>query len=323
MYDKEKPDIVIIGTPHFLHAPMAIAAAERNINVLTEKPMCINLKQADAMAAAVEKSKIKLAVGFQHRFNPIYVAMKRLIDSGDLGDIFQMNMMFHWWRNEKYYLNSSPVPENKDEDWEGWRGHWKTEGAGALANQIVHFMDVFQWLSPSRPKSIMAASRVSKHTLVETDDNTNAIVEFENGSMGFIQAGVAYEFGREEEYRIYGTKGAIIRANNLKGPLGIPKFYEDLRPKVMKAKRSMLSLMPKSFDFSKALFTNFLQAILKDDPKSISVDVHEGRKSIEIMRGIILSQKYEKKIAIPFEDTPTDFPKLLHTYVDPEFKDMV
>ena len=149
--------------------------------------MCINLKQADEMRAAVEKYKIKLAVGFQQRFNPLYVGLKNAIQSGDLGEIFQINMLFHWWRKEDYYLNSSPVPENANEDWEGWRGHWKTEGAGALANQMVHYLDVFQWLSPSPIQAVTATSRVSKHTFVETDDNTNVIVEFQNGSMGLIQ----------------------------------------------------------------------------------------------------------------------------------------
>ena len=149
MMDKEKLDLVINATPHYMHAPIVIAAAEDGLNILSEKPTCINLKQADAMIEAVDRTKIKCAIGFQHRFDPIYVALKNAITSGDLGEIYQMNMMFHWYRNENYYLNSSPVPENKDSLWEGWRGHWRTEGAGALANQIIHFMDLFQWFSPS------------------------------------------------------------------------------------------------------------------------------------------------------------------------------
>ena len=184
MMDKEKLDLVINATPHYMHAPIVIAAAEHGLNILSEKPTCINLKQADAIIEAVDRTKIKCAIGFQHRFDPIYVALKNAITSGDLGEIYQMNMMFHWYRNENYYLNSSPVPENKDSLWEGWRGHWRTEGAGALANQIIHFMDLFQWFYPVQSKLLWQLSRVAKHSLVETDDNTNAIVEFQNGFMG-------------------------------------------------------------------------------------------------------------------------------------------
>lgn len=326
MFDKEKLDIVIIATPHYTHVPIGIAALKSGINVLSEKPMCINLKQADELQQAVDKYNLKYAIGFQRRFNPLFIALKRAITSGDLGEIFQINMLFHWWRTEKYYLNSSPVPENKDLDWEGWRGHWKTEGAGALANQLIHNMDIFQWLSPSPIKSVSAVSKVAKHTLIEVDDNTNAVVEFQNGSMGLIQAGVAYEYGKYDEYGVFGTKGALIQRNKMKGALGLPKFFEDYRNREIKKKKRVLSYIPKNFkayDESKELFRNFVQSIIKDDKSIISVDVKEGRKSVELMRGILLSNKYEKKIKFPFDDPADEFPEIEHTYLDPEFKDLV
>ncbi|MHA1339765.1 MAG: Gfo/Idh/MocA family protein [Promethearchaeota archaeon] len=324
MLEKEELDVVIIATPHFLHAPMTIAAAEHGINVLTEKPMCINLKQADEMKKAVEKSKIKLAVGFQMRFHNRYRKLKNIVDSGDLGDIFQINMLYHWWRTENYYLNSSPTEVNADEDWEGWRGHWKTEGAGAIANQIVHHIDLFQWISPSPVKSIMATSRVAKHTFIEVDDNTNAIVEFQNDSMGLIQAGVAYEHDRDEIFAIYGINGSVVYQKKYRGFLGIPKNLIDYRNKELKKRKKFKEYGRKLIlDISKALFENFLQSIKEDDPSIISVDVNEGRKSIEIMRAILLSNKYQKKIVFPFDDPADEFPTLPHPYIAPEFKDMI
>jgi predicted dehydrogenase len=320
LLEKEKLDFVIIATPHYVHAPITIAAAEHGVHVLTEKPMCINLKQADEMKSAIEKHKIKCAVGFQHRFNPLFRGIKNAIVAGDLGDIFQINMIFHWWRTEDYYLNSSPVPENADSDWEGWRGHWKTEGAGALANQIIHFMDQFLWFSPSPIQSVVASSRIAKHTYVETDDNTNAVVEFKNGSMGLCQIGVAYERCKEEIFAVYGTQGGLIWRKGMTGVLGLPKLYDDRRKVSIKSQHSMLSRMgPKNFNLNKALFSNFLEAIVKDDSKIISVDVNEGRKSVELMRGILLSVKQEQKVTFPFDDTG-ETPNLLRTYSDPSLK---
>ncbi|MBN2150128.1 MAG: Gfo/Idh/MocA family oxidoreductase [Candidatus Lokiarchaeota archaeon] len=321
MMDKENPDIVIVATPHYVHAPQAIAAAERGIHVYCEKPMCINLPQADEMAAAVEKSRIKLAVGFQHRFDPIYVALRNAVKSGDIGEVFQINAIYHWWRKEDYYLNSSPVPENKDLDWEGWKGHWPTEGGGAIANQIMHHIDLFQWISPSPVQSVFASSRVAKHTLVETDDNTSAIVEFQNGSMGFIQAGVAYQHDRDEVFGVYGTEGAIVHRKNDKGLFGIPRFFEDYRKKALKKAKRMWSYVPSlKINLNKAVMDNFINAVANDDANSISVDVNEGRKSIELLRAILLSQVHGKKITFPFDDKPTDYPALQHTYQD---KDLV
>ncbi len=317
MLDKEKPDLVVVATPHYVHAPMAIAAAERGINVFCEKPMCINLKQADEMRAAVEKYKIKLAVGFQHRFNPVYLALRNVVRSGDIGDVFQVNALYHWWRREDYYLNSTPVPENKELDWEGWKGHWYTEGGGALANQIMHHMDLFQWISPSPVQSVIASSKVAKHTYVETDDNTNVIVEFQNGSMGLIQAGVAYQHDRDDVFGVYGTEGAVVHRKNNKGLFGIPRLFEDYRKKEVKARKRMLSYVPSlKLNLNKAVLDNLLDAVANDDAKRISVDVVEGRKSIELLRAIVLSQHHGKKITFPFEDDPAAYPTLQHTYQD-------
>ncbi len=314
MYEKEKLDVVVIATPHYLHAPMSIAAAEHGINVLVEKVMCIDLKQADAMKAAVEKAGIKLAVGFQKRYDPKYVIMRNAVRSGDLGDIYQINCITHWWRTEKYYLNSSPAEINKDEDWEGWRGHWKSEGAGALANQMIHFIDAFQWIAPSPIKSIMAAGRIAKHEYVETDDNTNAIVEFEDGSMGLLQLGVAYERNRKEDFAIYGTKGNLTSAKNIRGKWGRPKLFEDQRNPLVKSVKPLISYANTKFNGSKSLFANLMEAIEKDDASIISVGVDEGRKSVELMRGMLLSAKSGKKITFPFDDPAGEYPDLLRTY---------
>ncbi|NMC08343.1 MAG: Gfo/Idh/MocA family oxidoreductase [Candidatus Lokiarchaeota archaeon] len=321
MLDKENLNLVIIATPHYTHAPMSIAAAERKIHVLCEKPMCINLEQADAMKAAVEKYKVMLAVGFQHRFNPIYVALKRAIEAGDIGEIFQINMIYHWWRAENYFLNSTRVPENKDLDWEGWKGHWLTEGGSCIFNQHIHFLDIFQWLSPSPIKSVYATSRVAKHTFIEADDNTNAIVEFKNGAMGLIQAGVAYQHGKEEEFGIYGTEGQIISRRGMRGTLGIPKLFDDRRKPSARAKRSMLSYMPKKLgDLTKLMYKSMLDAIATGDASKIAVDVNEGRKSVELSRAMLLSQTRKQKIEFPYKDTAGEYPELVHTYEDKDLK---
>ncbi len=320
MFEKEKLDLVVIATPHYMHAPMSIAAAEHGVNVLCEKIMCINLKQADEMKAAVEKHKIKLAVGFQHRFNPVFVAMRKAVQNGDLGDLFQINLIYHWWRTEDYYLNSTPVPENKDADWEGWRGHWLTEGGGAIANQIVHFIDAFVSMSQSPIKSLFAQSKVAKHTFVETDDNTNAIVEFKNDSMGLIQAGVAYQHDKIEELSLFGIDGALVARKKGKGIIGYLKIFEDYRKAEIKKKRRMWSYVPKNVLPDKCMMENLLQAIKNDDPKLISVDVNEGRKTVELLRAIILSQALNKKIEFPFNDDPSVYPELAHPYTAPEFR---
>ena len=67
------------------------------------------------------------------------------------------------------------------------------------------------------------------------------------------------------------------------------------------------------------MFGDFLMAIEEDDPNLISVDVEEGRKSIELMRGILMSVILEKKVSFPLHDAEM-WPSLARTYEDPMFK---
>lgn len=318
MYQDANLDAVVIATPHYLHAPMAVAAAENDVNILVEKPMCITVRQADDMIRAVRQNVVKLAVGFQHRFNVNFVGLKNAIDSGDLGKIFQINMFFRHWRTEMYYGSSSRVEDPVTGRKHGWRGHWRTEGAGALANQIIHFLDQFQWLAPSPIRSVSAISHVAKHMFPETDDNTNAIVEFQDGGMGSIQAGVAYEYGDDSEFGIYGTKGALVHRKNMYDEQGKKQAYLDYRPETLKKKKPVTEYRKGGFESSMQMFAAFMEAIEEDDESLISVNVEEGKKSVELMRGILLSIIFEKKVTFPVHD-PGIFPSLAHYYKDPVF----
>ena len=68
MLEKEKPDVVHICTPHYLHAEMVIYALEHNINVLCEKPLCMKKEEIARILEAEEKSSAQLGVCFQNRY---------------------------------------------------------------------------------------------------------------------------------------------------------------------------------------------------------------------------------------------------------------
>lgn len=276
---KQKLDAIVIATPHYLHAPMTIAAAENNINVLCEKPMAITCKECDDMIRAVRQNDIMLAIGFQHRFDQNYIKMKNAIEQGLLGNVFQINCLVHWWRSENYYESSVYH----------WKGRWATEGGGALINQCVHFIDIFQWLGGSI-NDIQASATISKHEFQETEDNVNAIVNFKNGAMGIIQAGVAYEYNHGEDLAVYGTKGSLVWTKN--------KLHDSLSGT---AKRNPLFKSIKNL-IGFPVLDNFIEAVRTGDKKKISVDGEEGKKSIEIIRGIYMSQIRNRKISFPVID---------------------
>lgn len=279
---KKNLDVVVIATPHYLHAPFTIKAAENDINVFCEKPMATTVKECDDMIRKVTQNDVKLGIGFQYRFNPMYMKMKRAIDQGLLGNIFQVNVFTRWYRNELYYEMSN----------HHWRGRWATEGGGALINQTVHSLDIFQWLGGDI-QDVQASAHISTHQFQETEDNVGAVVNFKSGAIGLIQAGVGYQYGGVDELGVYGTEGAMVRHGS---------DFNDER----QGKKKDIELVPeKPSGVPNPLMANFIEAVEEDDADIISVDGEEGKKSIELIRGIYMSVMNNGKVSFPVADNGT------------------
>ena len=86
MFEKETLDVISVCTHAPLHAPVAIAAAETGINVLSEKPLSTDLENADQMVAACKAAGVRLAVSHQYRFTPLFRHAKEWIESGRIGE---------------------------------------------------------------------------------------------------------------------------------------------------------------------------------------------------------------------------------------------
>ena len=91
MLEKERLDIVVICTNELLHAPMTIkAAARRPKAIICEKPMAMNLAEADAMLSACEENGVVLVIGHQRRYMAQYARAKELLDEGAIGELQQI-----------------------------------------------------------------------------------------------------------------------------------------------------------------------------------------------------------------------------------------
>lgn len=175
----EKLDAVHICTPHYLHTEMIIAALNRNINVLCEKPMCIKKEDVPRILRAEESSRATLGICFQNRYNPAVVYAKEYLKdkkiSGGYGTVV-------WKRDRKYYSSGA------------WRGKKSTEGGGVLINQAIHTVDLLQYLA-GEPKNLI--SNVANDTLkgiIEVEDT--AFIKCFNGGefVVFATNGSAIDF---------------------------------------------------------------------------------------------------------------------------------
>src|SRR5262249_21903714 len=85
MYEMPEIDMVVLGLPNDLHLDACVAAAQAGKHVVCEKPLCLNLAEADQMIDACKKAKVKLMYAEELCFTPKYVRLKTLIDEGALG----------------------------------------------------------------------------------------------------------------------------------------------------------------------------------------------------------------------------------------------
>jgi len=158
-------DALHICLPHFLHAPVAIAALSRGVHVLTEKPMATTVEDAEKMIAAATKSGAHLGVIFQNRYSPGARLIKQSLESGELGAVKGGWIRVNWYRCESYYTGSD------------WRGKWATEGGGVLINQSIHSFDMMNFFLGD-PVGVDASIANRAHPSIEVEDIAEGVITY-------------------------------------------------------------------------------------------------------------------------------------------------
>lgn len=198
MLDSGTVDAVITTVPHYLHPEMGIAAIERGIHALVEKPAGVYSKQvAELNAVASAHPEVVFGVMFNQRANPLYIRLKEIIDAGEIGDILRSNWIITtWWRPQGYYDQSE------------WRATWGGEGGGVLVNQAPHQLDLWQWLCGT-PASVFAKVSYGFRRDIVVEDEVTAIVDYGNGATGvFVTA--THDLVGTDRLEILGSAGKIV-----------------------------------------------------------------------------------------------------------------
>lgn len=198
LLDSGAVDAVVTTVPHYLHPEMGIAAIERGIHALVEKPAGVYSKQvAELNAVAAAHPQVTFALMFNQRSNPLYMRLKQIIDAGEIGDVLRSNWIITtWWRPQGYYDQSS------------WRATWGGEGGGVLVNQAPHQLDLWQWLC-GVPKSVYAKAAFGFRRDIAVEDEVTALVDYGDGATGvFVTA--THDLVGTDRLEILGTAGKIV-----------------------------------------------------------------------------------------------------------------
>ena len=192
--EEARPQAVHICSPSGLHALQGIAAAERGIHVLCEKPLDIDLAKVDRLIAACDTHHVKLTCIFQRRMSKGAQIVQQAIAEGKMGRILSCSVSVKWWRSQVYY--------DKDD----WRGTWALDG-GALTNQGIHSLDQMVWMAGPVAEVEYAHLETADHR-IEAEDFALAVVRFASGARGTIEVTTCCQPDLATRLEIYGTNGA-------------------------------------------------------------------------------------------------------------------
>jgi len=188
-------DIINICTPHALHAPMSIMAAQAHKHILVEKPMSLTTAEAHSMLEAAEKYGVDLMVVKQNRYNVPITLTKQALDNGRLGRVFMVQCNVLWNRHDEYYSKSE------------WRGRISEEG-GALYTQASHFIDLLIWWFGDVIKASCDIATMNHKIEIEDCGTSNLL--FSSGVIGtFAWTTCVYNKNLEGSITIIAENGTV------------------------------------------------------------------------------------------------------------------
>jgi predicted dehydrogenase len=129
--DRPDVDAVIIATPHYLLAEVALAAVEAGKHALIEKPAARRARELDPVAAAARRTGALVRVGFNHRYHPALRSAKRLAIDGAIGELMYLRGR---------YGHGGRLGYEKE-----WRAQPELSGGGELVDQGIHLIDLARW----------------------------------------------------------------------------------------------------------------------------------------------------------------------------------
>ncbi len=191
LLENENLDAISICTPSGTHASIAIDAAEAGVNVLSEKPLDIDIERVDRMIRAAEENDVALGGIFQRRFTPERWTARKWVESGRFGDMVLGATAVKYHRPPEYY-----------DDWHGTR---ELDG-GVLLQQAIHFVDLLQWLMGGIER-VDATTDTLVHEM-DCEDVATVSLEFENGAYGTVEATTAVTGATRERIELNGTEGS-------------------------------------------------------------------------------------------------------------------
>ena len=296
-------DLVIVGVPNFLHCRVTLDALSAGKHVLIEKPLCMNLREADEMIAAAAKAGRKLMYAEELCFAPKYVRLKQLLDSGALG-------------------TPTLLKQSEKHDGPHAAHFWDMEraGGGVTMDLGCHAIEFFRWmLGRPRITSVYAQMATQVHGDKTTgDDNALIILEFENGVTALAEESWTKLGGMDDRAEVYGSKGVayadLLHGNSIETYSATGYDYA-----VEKAGSTVgwsFTIYEEAWNYGFLQeIAHFVDCVQHDKPPLVTAE--DGRAVLEVIFAAYESARTGRKVSLPFS---TDAAKPIDLWISPDPK---
>jgi len=279
-------DMVVVGVPNDLHHRVTLDAAAAGKHVVMEKPLCLNLAEADEMIDACRKAKVKLMYAEELCFTPKYVRLKQLLDSGALGKPTLVKQA------EKHDGPHAP------HFWDVNRS-----GGGVVMDMGCHGIEFFRWmLNRPKVKSVYAHMTTNVHgDKTRGEDNAILILEFEGGVTAVAEESWTKMGGMDDRAEVHGSQG-VAYADLLHGN-AIETYsaggYDYAVEKAGSTKGWSFTIYEEAWNYGfHGEMAHFVDCVQND--KKPLVTGEDGRAVLEVIFAAYESAREGRKVALPF-----------------------
>lgn len=274
LIENSKADYIVLTSPNGLHSSQSIYAAENGFNVVTEKPMSINLKDSLNMIKAFKNANKKLFVVKQVRLLERIKLLKQAIDEEHFGKIFLSSFNLFWSRPQSFFDEAS------------WRGTKKLDG-GMLYNQAIHYIDLMSWLLGPVESLNCFSKTLSRN--IECEDTSIINLNFKSGSMGSFNSTIlTYPKNLECSFTIIGEKGTVKIGGSALDKIEIWDFEDSFGKDLINKDKENFNHGP------------FYEGLLKEENENINFPFkgEDALPTIQIIDAALKSAEIKKPIIL-------------------------
>ncbi|MCX6620920.1 MAG: Gfo/Idh/MocA family oxidoreductase [Acidobacteria bacterium] len=244
MLDREKPDVVGVCNNDGERAAAVLECVRRKMHVIAETPLPCEYSDFLAIKRAVAAQGVQLSMLLPMRFQPEYLALKQIVDSGEIGEVAQMSA-------QKSY---------KYQSWPAWKAKRSTYGSTMIWIG-PHMVDLMRFTSGREIRQVASIeSHIGHPEIGDAENSTGALFTLDNGGvatlhMDFLRPGPATSHG-DDRLRLAGTKGVA----EYQASTGVTVISDSRKPAVI-----------TSLPARRSLFTEFLESLYNQKAAPVSL----------------------------------------------------